>query len=249
MQYYQDMKAGNRILGITGMMLLVMAALLQSGCGAYYPNSVSMPMVDHKGAVNVDGGLMVSDGKVMGQTSAAYGVTSHLAVQAYAANWPNQHLQGSAGWYMPFENGSHLDVMGGYARQISDNQYTKADGNTKTYNGYHNMVFGQMDWGFAPNRAGSKAVYFTGGFSLRLGMMASTVSYKVENLDSEEVTCSDPIDYRSVVAEPMLQLGLGWRWISLNVRGGVSLLGRVDNGNMLPHYPLILGGGVTINLH
>lgn len=227
--------------------LMAMIATFFSSCGAYYPQATSMPMVDHKGALNMDGGLYDFT-KMTGQASVAYGITDHIAAQAYVSKVDEEgmHYQGMAGWYTPFKNGSHVDVYAGYSMQNIRSTFNY-QGSTDIYDGSHNMAFVQADYGFAnwhPKKA--KNISLMGGISVKAGMLMSHVTK--QSADDPGALPTAYIDGNSWAIEPNLQIGIGFKWVMLNLRAGYSIL-KPTEGSQQPHYwPFMLGGGISVHL-
>lgn len=100
--------------------LMVAAALLVfSGCETYYPQCVDIPLIEHKGEVQLEGAAAYMDKTFVGHFSAAAGLTDHIAIQV--------HMHGLAD-----KNGLEAQYM-----QIATGYYNKTGRlNTEVYIGY-----------------------------------------------------------------------------------------------------------------
>lgn len=202
-------------------------------------------MIDHKGALNVDLVSAEGDGRLEGQISVAYGFTNHLAAQVYAGNLTNNHYQGMVGWYTPVGKLGHVDAYVGYGRQVTTH-YVDEDnqGTSRDWSGAHNIIFAQGDIGIANGHPSwAPNLTLSTGLSLKAGWMGSDLSCRTTTDEIPLGTTHDK--YSSLLFEPQVQFGIGWSWITLSLRGGLSMLASLNDGPMVPHWPFSLGIGIS----
>lgn len=231
--------------------LMASAVWMLAACGAYIPHSVSMPMIDHKGALNADAAFTSGSGYFAGQASAAYGFTDHLAAQVYVSNIPTTHLQGMVGSYWPLGSHFHVDAYGGYAHQWVDERYDDAaDGSFMNFNGSHNIIFLQGDIGTTGrSKDWSDGLYFTGGLTMKVGCLLSDVTLATPRYDAygnHVGTSYDQLNSSCMLFEPSIQLGVGWGWISFNTRIGISFPSAMRGDSGLTLFPYTFGLGLSI---
>ena len=146
----------------TSILIIFSAVVIfMSGCVAYYPQVVDIPLIQKKGDKRIDAGLFLApamdqqaiyvdkeDGvKVAGVFGAhgtySTGITDVLAVQGYASLdfFGAYHLQGALGLYKAFENKNVVEWYSGYGHGNIWGKYPLAGRNN-----YH-LPFTQLNFG------------------------------------------------------------------------------------------------------
>ena len=99
-----------------------MLIMVLSGCAAYYPQAVDIPLIKEKGDLKVDAGGFVAPSvqgegaMVGGHSTFSYGITDILAGQMYVSfDFAGRtHFQIAPGVFKGFENKSVIEFYGGY---------------------------------------------------------------------------------------------------------------------------------------
>lgn len=177
------------------LLFIIVAALLSASCGAYHPQMLDMPLIQHKGDGHLDAGLSTAGGYSIASVnaSASYGLTNHIAVQA-AGNTDfgsNSYLQGALGWFKPVGEHFVVEIYAGYGHgqgfslgndygvSINNrNDYVNAPrqsvsipDNEYMHDGRYSQYFVQGNAGFAALARG----HIDLGMGIKIGSMA--ISY------------------------------------------------------------------------
>ena len=104
---------------ILPIVLTAAILLFISGCWAYQPQCVDIPLVEHKGDVKLDGGVGYLEKTLFGHLTAAAGLTDHISVQGHIRGIVDrkglgtEYVQIATGYYNKF-NRLNTELYLGY---------------------------------------------------------------------------------------------------------------------------------------
>ncbi|MDR2148192.1 MAG: hypothetical protein LBE91_17235 [Tannerella sp.] len=142
------------------ILLTAAIQILLTGCAAYYPQTVDVPLIQGKGDMRIDAGIFLlpkidntededdESGLVMlsgvhGTFTA--GLTDHFAVQTYlSTDMFRVYIQGALGLYNRFENNAVIEMYSGFG--YGSGAWVSEDSGDTTPNHY-SLVFTQLNWG------------------------------------------------------------------------------------------------------
>ena len=130
--------------------LFAMTIVLLSGCAAYYPQAVDIPLIEEKGDLRIDcGGFLAppvngEGGTVGGHWTVSYGITNMIAGQIYLGMdlLMRPHIQFAPGLFKGFENKTVVELYSGYGYGVGswNSDYKRGKNN------YH-LAFAQFNIG------------------------------------------------------------------------------------------------------
>ena len=220
----------------THLLLLIILSLLATSCGVYSAQGTDIPLIDHRGMVNINGSLSLAH--VQGNVSV--GITDHLASAAsfsYAER-RKYYTQGMAGYYHPIGHGV-LELYGGfgwgYGRQYYDPD--PAEG----AKGQYQLYFAQADYGW--NNLANNHIDL--GFSLKTGMLHSDLHRIGSSTYHTELAPSNHL-----LLEPSVQFRVGGQHLKFSITLAYSFIPRHgwDSPAYFPYDPLNLLLGLNIKL-
>ena len=210
--------------------LLVMKLLL-TGCAAYYPQLVDIPLIEEKGDIRLNTGCFIAmdfedilNAGVNGTFSA--GVTDMLAVQGYASldallRW---HFQGALGIFNAYENNTVIEMYAGYGLGTG---------------GWWNMLFDFYDLCFMQFNIGQTNAV-NGNIDFGMGLKGGYVFYDYTqyNMNYEYKMTKN----NSWIIEPSMFVRFGGKHVKMNIM--VNYL-WADNIPKPYYFPVSVGMGVN----
>jgi len=183
----------NYLFPITVLLAAVILLFMES-CTIYLPQPASIPLMNEKNEVQLNGGFTFLGGA---NGSVAFAAGEHVALQAYGSVHPDQinYFQGSVGYFTKSNSDLNFEIYAGLG--AGDGSDWGFD-NTELYNGDYLLYFAQANIG--QTNLGSAHIDY--GFGLKSGLFDATVA---------DYSISDPIYYtnNSVLIEPQAFIRLG----------------------------------------
>ena len=220
--------------------LLIVAAVLMTGCSVYSPTCADIPLIREKGEVQLEG--MVYPDKPLGlRASAAWGVTDHLAVEAIVDPL-RQYSQAMVGFYSPVGSKFVYELYGGFGGGTRDGgSYDDPD---IRYKAKYLLPFIQTDCGWI-NLIEPLNLDFA--VSLKVGAMHGQTINFFKQYDSIWVHwMAQTYDDWMLLVEPTVELRMGWDNLKFSLRAGWSAL---YFGHSISNFPYSLGLGVSYRFH
>jgi hypothetical protein len=225
-------------------LFLVSLVFMLSGCVAYYPQLVDVPLINHKNDLRVDAGVSIIP---TARATVSYGVSDKIAVQA-SANFQTDdvyYLQGAAGLYKKNDNlvkEAYVGVGYGLANAYKDANPGNLVGDYQVY--FMQFNYGKINGHFA------HADY---GIGLKAGYLRSNL------LDDDyyDIYYNNPnhqyeiIKDDNLLIEPTAFVRFGGERLKFNIKLGTCLLYKFTNhqyDNLLPQAFLNLGVGFSYQL-
>ncbi|MDH5400416.1 MAG: hypothetical protein OEX02_19840 [Cyclobacteriaceae bacterium] len=223
----------------TVLKLMAMSAIF-TGC-VYHPQTVDIPLINHKKDLSIDAGL--SSG-ISVHGSVAYGLTEHIALQAFGSYGPdeNHYFQGAVGVFKSFENNKIAELYSGYGYGYGDAYLDAHPGNLY---GNYQQYFVQMNFGSLSSS--DRAADF--GFGLKTGLFRSNFTdrnfYSLNFDGSQYSTYKD----NSLLLEPGLFTRLGANRMKFTIKAGTCLMYKFTNRDKyIPYARKALSFGFNYSL-
>ena len=240
--------------------LFALLALLVSGCSIYHPQAVDIPLVNHRGDLQVDlsAGLSawVLPDVLTLNTTASYGLNDWLATQAHLNyGFENVYGQLALGAYATF--GSHGVVEGylgtglggawrgrtSYDADDDDDDDKSSGSRSYEYDGHFLLPFVQGNFGWRGLAGG----HIDLAFGLKVGAYQPDFTYKSYN-DDDEIFPSRTSRYTTpnLLLEPQFQFRVGGEHVKWNLRLGFAWMNDVYGADVNLTYDwLTLSTGLT----
>ena len=226
--------------------LLVAMAVVTASCSVYHPQSVDIPLVDHKGELRVDLATSVSTvvflpDVVNINTTFTYAATGWLAGQLHANyGGDNYYVQAAPGLYKPI--GKRFVLESYFGAGYGGVNHTKQTTNDSRHNymGSYLLPFAQVNAGWRHLGA------FELGFGMKVGaFMPKLDYYRYNNAEPPEVTAEEHYSNTNLLLEPQLQIRVGSESLMFTLRVGYAFLDRLnDETQNLNHDYLTLSAGL-----
>lgn len=187
---------------------ILIATLTLASCVVYHPHNTDIPLLREQGDLHLDGSISASLFDVPAiNTTVAYAPLNRVGAQASVSfsGINSYYLQAAAGTYFPFGL-SVLECYVGYGYGTAK-QDTVSNLVHQTYrtDGYYNIVFGQVNFGWA----GLDDDCIDLGIGLKCGLMTPSFDKILVAEDGTE-TLDTHHDTPSVLLEPQLMFRFGW---------------------------------------
>lgn len=234
----------------------IAAAALLAGCSIYHPQTVDIPLIDHKGDVRVDGSVGVSAWMlpdcVMLSGTVSYGFTDWLAGQAYVNyGFDNLYGQVAPGVYKHLNEHLILEGYAGFGMGGIWSDKTTDDTDTNNvynyaYRGRYMLPFAQVNLGWRGLAKG----HINLAFGLKAGGYLPSVDYR--RFDENNVYKPE-YDYNystpNLLLEPQVQFSVGGELVKYSIRLGfawMSDLSRNGNGHFVTDF-ITISNGLTFS--
>lgn len=206
--------------------LVLLVSLLATGCSTYSPVCVDIPLIQHKGDLQMEGAFFVND-PVGVRAAIAYGITDHWAAAVSVDPFPSRNYsQAMMGAYFPVGDRFVWELycgMGyGECRGLT---YYKEDGYYAS--GRHRLNFMQVDAGWQNL---TNFLNLDIAFSLKTGYM-----FRRLNVGDGWISITDSVSgntnyYESshtakehcLLVEPTVEVRFGWPNFKFNVKAGYA---------------------------
>lgn len=215
-----------KILFLYPITLLPAAAILLfvESCTIYLPQPASIPLMNEKNEVQLNGGFTFLGG-VNG--SVAFAAGDHVALQAYGAVHPEQinYFQGSVGYYTKNKSDLNFEI---YAGLGAGNGTDWGFDNTELYNGDYLLYFAQANIG--QTNLGSAHIDY--GFGLKSGLFDAYVT---------DYSISNPVYYtnNSLLIEPQAFMRLGGEKFKIGFQvNGTRIFNLSNEESVMLYYPM-----------
>lgn len=230
------------------LFVLILPALLLSGCGVYNPQVVHIPLLSQRGEVQLEGAALPTTGNQKApadlRASLAWAVSDHLAVAASLDPFRN-YTQGMAGFYFSQANNFvwelYVGAGWGWGRESNiggREPWTIPEGSYRT-------VFLQADAGWLNlTRKGHLDL----GFSLKAGPLEAWIRHgeMYTEADGSFAVKYTTVNSTSILLEPTAELRFGWERLKFNVKVGYChLVSLHPAGYRLSHGRLAFGAGLS----
>ena len=139
-----------------------------TGCALYYPQTPDIPLISHKNDIRIDAWV---SSMISANLTASYGLTNHLAIQAYGDIKDKFFYHGALGYYTHFGNNNILELYDG-----AGNGYGEAfnDARPGKLLGRYQLYFTQFNIGKIEYLGGHQDL----GFGLKTGFMHARLTDK-----------------------------------------------------------------------
>ena len=188
--------------------IIAFAMSLFSSCVVYHPYNTDIPLLREQGDLHLDGSLSASLFAAPAlNTTVAYSPVNKLGLQTSASfsGIDNYYLQAAAGTYLPYKL-SVLECYVGYAYGLSTHD-TVSNLIHETYRteGHYNIVFSQINFGWA----GLDDDCIDLGFGLKFGLMTPTFNKYLVADDGTE-SLAEQHTNPSFLFQPQMMFRFGW---------------------------------------
>lgn len=240
--------------------LVAIATLLITSCSIYHPQSVDIPLINHRGDTRIDASMgasvwLILPDVVTFNTTASYGFNDWLCGQVHANyGGENFYLQAAPGAYLPLGGKAVAEAYIGYGyggawqdnRQSSSSESSESSESSNgghTYNGNFTLPFVQLNIGW--HNLGPMHI----AFGLKSGVFQPDFEYHSYSSDGTE----NPSGYEhymtpNALVEPQLQVGIGSDLAKFTVRMGYSWLSDLESGSSKMHHDFFsLSAGLTFS--
>ena len=218
--------------------ILFFIVLLFSGCWAYYPPAVDIPLIKEKNDLRIDGGISLPSPSI--NSTISYGLTNHIAIQLHGSLAAYFSYQGAIGYYKDLGNLNILEVYTGFGKlnyaysnriQAISDYPTDFDSNYKQY--FVQINFGKIN------------TNFDYGIGIKTGLMSSKLQeifYYLNQYLGQSQVYSD----NNFFIEPTLFVRMGGKHFKVKPYIGYSWINK-----FLPPFnncPLNFGMSLNYNL-
>ena len=218
--------------------LALLLSLLAASCGVYSAQGTDIPLIDHRGMVNLNGNLSLAHV----QGNASVGITDHLALAtsfsfAERQKYYNQYM---AGYYNPIGRGV-LELYGGfgygYGRQYYDHDPRMG------VKGRYQIYFAQVDYGW--NNLANNHIDL--GFALKTGLLHSNL-HRIGTSTHYHYPELAPANH--LLLEPSVQFRVGGQHLKFSITLAYSFISssRMNNPAHFSYDPVNLLLGLNIKL-
>lgn len=211
----------------------VMIVCFLSSCAVYHPQSVDIPLVDHRGEVRADVAVGTSFLAVMPNgenvnATATWAVGDWYAAQLHA-NYAgdNYYLQFAPGVYGRAGERFVMECYAGMGYGGVNHRYSdENDALGSGYRGYYLLPFAQVNAGW--RRLGA----FEVGFGLKMGCYMPNMDYFSDwNSASVVPVNGEHYDTYNLLLEPQMQVAVGGEQVKFHFRIGYAWLNDLVGGN------------------
>lgn len=210
--------------------LCAAALLLASACTIYHPQSVDIPLINHRGDARIDASASMSawilpDVFTLNLTGS-YGFSDWFAGQAHVNfGGDNYYTQLAPGAYYPLgaksvvEGYAGLGFGGGWRDNI-DSEHSDQTNNNYSFKGHYFLPFAQCNIGWHDL---TKA-HFDLAVGLKLGALMPDYEYFELNNGTEIAGSRMGYKTTNFLVEPQAMIRFGGEHLRFNVRMGMSWL-------------------------
>ena len=203
----------------------------------YYPHTPDIPLISHKKDARIDAGITSIASANM---TFSYGLTNHIALQAYGDARDKISYQGAVGYYTHFGENNIIEIYGG-----AGNFYGKAynDANPGKLYGHYQVYFTQFNIGTIDFPDGWEDF----GFGIRTGYLNADLTdqnYFYSGSDS-------PINFsdNGIIIEPMVFARIGSKRLKINVKlAGCKFFDLSEIHHEIPYARFIAGLGLNYRI-
>ena len=215
--------------------LILLLSLLAASCGVYSAQGTDIPLIDHRGMVNLNGSLSLAHV----QGSASVGINDHLAAAA-SCSYASDHkyyTQGMAGYYRPVGR-AVLELYGGfgwgYGRQYYDPDPSEGA------KGQYQLYFVQADYGW--NNLANNHIDI--GFALKTGLLQSDL----HRISQSSTYHPELMPSSHLLLEPTAQFRVGGQHLKFSIALAYSFIPSHgwNSPAYFPYDPLNLTLGINI---
>lgn len=224
---------------------------LASSCVMYHPQTVDLPLLQHRGDLRADFSVAVSPLFVAPTVdfngSLAYGITDHIGSQLYAsiADAQNGYLQFAAGGFQSLSDYAVVEGYLGYGHGWSHYTYTPLDQNLLgTASGSCQLYYAQTNIGWV----GLLADVLDFGVGLKGGLFKPNFSNVQHDAKGQVVSTTAAVKGRTLF-EPQLMLRLGGEHVKLRIGMAFTLFpAKPIDSYEFNFSPLTLSLGINYRL-
>lgn len=226
------------------LVIVAIASMLLSACGAYNGSTVSMPTIRQQGEWHLEGAVspwpLVEFAPPLGHVSAAVGLTDHF-VMAADADATRLYAQIMGGAYFPVREKFVWEVFGGagYGNGTNDDGvmwYSKKEDYS-----YYKVGFIQGDCGW---RNLTDFLHI----DVSLGLKTGLVFYDRKVHDDETGGAYLHSSGQNLALSPMVEVRFGWEHVKFNIKAATPLMFSLAGSYVLPTAPVDAGVGVDVFL-
>lgn len=233
-------------------LIIAFFSVVVASCGVYHPQSVDIPLIDHKGDMRIDGAFSMSDGlEAKANATVSYGLFDHVALQVFGdiGEKGRFYTQGAAGVYFPF-NKVVLELYAGMGHGFGF-----AEGQTYIQTGPeedkvkgrltsdYNLPFVQLNCGLLSGAGIDFGVGMKGGYILNHSTDDNYYAKRPEG-------AAKPVfNEKHGLLEPSIFVRFGGEKVKFNIRLGASFIDGTEKADRhFPYHSYTLGMGINYRL-
>ena len=233
-------------------LVIAIFSVCAASCGVYHPQSVDIPLIEHKGDLRIDGTFSMSDGlEAKANATVSYGLFNHVAVQAFGdvGEKGRYYTQGAAGLYFPFGVVvTELYAGVGHGFGFAEGQtYIQTGSEEDKVKGRltsdYNLPFLQLNLGVLTGAGIDLGAGFKCGYILNLSTDDNYYAKRPEG-------AAKPVyNEQHTLLEPTIFIRFGGDKVKFSIRLGATFLdGEEKSGRHFPYHSYALGAGVNFRL-
>lgn len=229
----------------------MMVATLAS-CTVYHPQSVDIPLIEHRGEARVDvaanlSTFLFTPNVVSVGATASYGATDWLSAQLHVnGGTGNYYLQAAPGVYSKWGEKGVVECYAGLGFGGASSEYTDTPRPTHEYHGRFLLPFVQANGGWR----------HLGAFELALGLKVGAFcpDYTYVSFSYDDETGAQSVrertfyDTPNLLVEPQMQVRVGSERLKFTLRLGYTWLSdmQIGGSDHLTYANFMISNGVSL---
>jgi len=225
--------------------IVLYLTLFLTGCAVYHPQTIDIPLIDHKGDLRIDAGASLIPSV---HSTLSYGLTKRIALQAFGSiGIEHRHyLQVSPGFYKCLNNKKVIELYcgfgSGYANTIKNPLANMPEGPRQSLFGKYQVYFVQFNWGEKANQSGG----MDWGFGIKTGLFHSNLTDENYYEINSETGPYPFLKENSILLEPMMFFRTGRKNVKFSYKFGLTRVFKLTNQkNYIPAPFINIGFGIN----